>query len=44
MYFSDEYDYTERRTITVEAHIGRDSGHIVGLNIFDETLKKETRA
>jgi len=39
VYFENERSYTvSRRTLSVELHIGQESGKIVGLNIFDETL------
>ena len=39
IYFKDEIDYVETRTIKVEAHISRETGHVVGFNVWDEELK-----
>lgn len=42
VYFTDERDYVQRQPIDVEVHIGEESGDIVGLTIWDETLAKKT--
>jgi len=39
VYFENESSYTiSRRTLSIELHIGQESGKVVGLNIWDETL------
>jgi len=38
VWFDNETTYTESRTIRVQAHIGMDSGRIVGLTIYDGAL------
>lgn len=40
IYFADERAFTERRTISVDCHIGMDSGTIVGFDVYDEILKR----
>lgn len=39
VYLSDESTYTERRTLKLDVHISQDTGDIVGMNLWDETLK-----
>ncbi len=39
IYFSDEGDYSECRTLKVDCCIGRDTGKIVGLYIPDKELE-----
>lgn len=40
VYFTDERSYTDtRRRLSVQCHIGEESGDIVGFNVFDEALK-----
>lgn len=39
VYLSDESTYTERRTLELDVHIIEDTGDIVGMNLWDETLK-----
>jgi len=41
IYVSNEIDYVKRGTIKAEIHIGRESGNIVGLTIFEENLNKQ---
>ena len=43
IYFDNETDYVETRWIPVVAHIGRETGSIVGVNIYDDTLGKPKR-
>ena len=39
VWLDDEPAYTEaRRTITVDVHVGLDSGRIVGFDVWDEDL------
>lgn len=40
VYFTDERCYVESRELRVKAYIGDDTGDIVGLTIYDETLRK----
>ena len=42
--FSDEQDYTICGTLKAELHIGQETGDIVGLTIFDETLRAKAKA
>lgn len=37
--FTDEQDFTERRSLTVDCHIGMESGDIVGFVVWDEVLR-----
>ena len=42
IYFENDADHVRTMTIPVEAHIGRESGKIIGITIWDETLKNES--
>ena len=39
VYFSDEDSYTARHTLPLDVHISRETGKIVGFNVWDETLQ-----
>lgn len=41
VYFKDDPDYCRIQTMQVDAHISRDTGEIVGLTIYDETLRPQ---
>lgn len=41
IYLEDEAHYVERRTLTLECHVGQESGRIVGFDIWDETLERK---
>jgi hypothetical protein len=40
VWFENEADYTERRTIEIEAKVSIASGRIVGMQVYDETLER----
>jgi hypothetical protein len=42
IYFTEERDYTQVQDIRVTAHIGLDTGKIIGLTIWDENLKEKS--
>lgn len=43
IWLEHEQGYVEKKTIPVEVCIGMDSGRIVGITIFDETLKSNKK-
>lgn len=38
VWFENDSGYSERRTINVSAHISRETGRVVGVQIYDEDL------
>ena len=38
VYLTDEQSYTEPRTISLDCHVGMESGNIVGFDVWDERL------
>ena len=41
VYFKDDMDFCRIQTMQVDAHISQETGEIVGLTIYDETLRPQ---